>query len=108
MTTDRPTAPSRGTALATAPAANRSTTAPPNDIFSALLGAATPKSDAPARREETPRRDDRPRGDRPDRTDNGRRIKPHDDKHAPVKTDDQPTADAPTEPTDATATATDP
>jgi flagellar hook-length control protein FliK len=100
MTTDRPAAPARGTALASAPAAGR-TPAPPNDIFSALLGAATPKSDAPARREETPRRDDRPHGDGRERADNGRRVKPHEDRPAPGKSGDQPVADAPAEATDA-------
>jgi flagellar hook-length control protein FliK len=102
MTTDRTAAPTRGTALATAPA-NRAQTAPPADVFSALLGAVTPKTDGPARREDTPRRDDRPHGDRPDRADTARRVKPRDEQ-APVKADDQPTGEAPVQTDDAPAT----
>src|SRR3954451_24821133 len=74
MTTDRPAASTRSTALATPPAAGR-TPAPPTDMFSALLGAATPKSDAPARRDDSSnRRDDRPRADKPPRADNAHRA----------------------------------
>ena len=64
MTTDRPAAPTRGTALADRVAAGGRTQAPPTDAFSALLGAVAPKSDAPARRDERPvHRDDTPRWD---------------------------------------------
>src|SRR3954463_9541113 len=90
MTTDRTAAAPRSTALA-APAAGR-TPAPPADMFSALLGAATPKSDAPGRREDTPRRDDRPRADKPHRPSDVRRVQPRDDAPRPAKTDDQPVA----------------
>src|SRR4051794_12796747 len=62
MTTDRTAAPSRSTALADRPAsAAGRTPAPPTDMFSALLGAATPKKgDQPVRRDDNPanRRDD--------------------------------------------------
>jgi flagellar hook-length control protein FliK len=114
MTTDRTAASTRSTALATPPTAGR-TPAPPNDIFSAMLGAATPKSDATARREGTPRRDDRPRPDKPHGADDARRAKPHgaddarrakprDGAPAPLKSDDQPAAEATdTELTDAAA-----
>jgi flagellar hook-length control protein FliK len=96
MTTDRTAAPSRSTALATPPAAGR-TPAPPTDMFSALLGAATPKSDSPARREETPRRDDNRDTDKPHRPDHARRPKQRDDApHAAKATADAtPAADAP-------------
>src|SRR4051812_5131962 len=122
MTTDRTAAATRSTALA--PPAGR-TPAPPADMFSALLGAATPESDAPARREDTPRRDDgtradrprrddRPRADRPHRPDDARRSQPRDDAPKPAKADDEPTtsdataaSEAPvsTEPADETPTA---
>ena len=84
MTTDRTAASTRSTALVTPPAGR--TPAPPADMFSALLGAATPKSDAPTRREDAPRRDDRNRDDRPHRADDSRRAKPHDDAPKAVKT----------------------
>src|SRR5215217_809345 len=108
MNTDRTCPPSRGTALAdrSAFAAGRPP-APPTDMFSALLGAATPKSDAPARREDTPRRDDRPRADKPHRHHDARRAQPRDDAPKPAKTVDQPAATDATAPADATAT-TDP
>jgi flagellar hook-length control protein FliK len=64
-------------------------------MFSALLGAATPKSDAPARREDAPRRDDRQRDDRPHAAD---RAKPREDAPKAIKTDDTPAADAPAQP----------
>src|SRR6185295_17706032 len=106
MTTDRTAATTRSTALA-APAAGR-TPAPSADMFSALLGAATPDSDAPARRDDAPRRDDRPRADTPRRDDrprtNGshrpgdaRRSQPRDDAPKPANANDEPAA------TDATA-----
>ena len=63
MTTDRTAASTRSTALADRPAsAAGRTPAPPTDMFSALLGAATPKSDAPAppRGHPAPRRPPRP------------------------------------------------
>src|SRR5690242_5979121 len=103
MTTDRTAAPTRGTALATPPAGGR-TPAPPSDTFSALLGAATPKSDAPARRYDSPRRDDRPRDDRPRSTDDVHRAKPRDNAPKPVKTADEPVADAPAKPADQATT----
>ena len=106
MTTDRTAASTRSTALATPPAAGR-TPAPPTDMFSALLGAATPKSDAPARREDTPRRDDRPRADKPHRHDDARRSQPRDDAPKPAKTAEEPTPTDATAPADAPAT-TDP
>src|SRR5690349_11261645 len=104
MTTDRTAAPSRGTALATPPAGGR-TPAPPAAPFSALLGAATPKRVAPARREDTPRRDDRPRDDRQHGADDARRVKPRADASKPVKADDKPVAaEAPAQEPDAPAT----
>ncbi|WP_028064544.1 flagellar hook-length control protein FliK [Solirubrobacter soli] len=99
MTTDRTAAPTRSTALVTPPAGGR-TPAPPNDMFSALLGAATPKSDAPARRDDTPRRDNRQRDDRPHGADDARRAKPRDDAPKAVKHADEPVADAPATPAD--------
>ena len=56
MTTDRTAAPSRSTALADRPASVAGRTpAPPTDMFSALLGAATPKKgDQPVRRDDNP------------------------------------------------------
>lgn len=93
MTTDRPTAPPRAVALpqrASSPLSGRQPDAPA-DAFSALLGAATPRTDDAPRSEPRGRRDD---GPRPARRDDA--SKPAD---APAK-DDQPKAtDAPTEPT---------
>src|SRR6185295_429711 len=94
MTTDRTAATTRSTALAP-PAAGR-TPAPSSDMFSALLGAATPESDAPARRDDAPR------------------SQPRDDAPKPGKANDEPTAsdataasEAPvtTEPAEETPTA---
>src|SRR4051812_17218188 len=102
MTTDRTAAAPRSTALA-APAAGR-TPAPPADMFSALLGAATPKSDAPGRREDTPRRDDHPRAARPHQAGAARRSQPHDAAPRPAKVDDQPAASDAAAPAEAPAT----
>ncbi len=68
MTTDRPTAPPRSTALAqraSAAPAGRQPDAP-TDAFSAMLGAAAPAHRRrPARRRRVGRRDDGPRPNRP-------------------------------------------
>lgn len=89
MTTDRTAAPPRSTALAERPAAAR-TPAPPADAFSALLGAAAPKSDAPVRqherRDDAPRHDDGPRPlprDEAPRTEHERPAKPQAEAPAP-------------------------
>jgi flagellar hook-length control protein FliK len=109
MTTDRPAASTRSTAHASSPTASR-TQAPPSDVFSALLGAATPKSDAPARREDTsrredtPRRDARPRPDKPHGADDARRARSRGEAHTALKAADSPAAEpALTEPTDPAA-----
>src|ERR1044071_1167090 len=90
MTTDRTAAPSRSTALADRPAsAAGRTPAPPADMFSALLGAATPKKgDQPVRRD-----DDRGHIDKQRRSDDAHRAG---DKRKPVSQDEDatPSADA--------------
>jgi flagellar hook-length control protein FliK len=95
MTTDRTAAPSRSTALADRPAsAGGRTPAPPADMFSALLGAATPKKgDQPVRRDDNPanrRDDDHGHIDKQRRGDDAHRAG---DKRKPVhQTDDVPPA----------------
>jgi flagellar hook-length control protein FliK len=95
MTTDRTAAPSRSTALADRPAsAAGRTPAPPADMFSALLGAATPKKgDQPVRRDDNPanrRDDDHGHVDKQRRSDDAHRAG---DKRKPVhQTDDAPPA----------------
>jgi len=111
MTTDRTAASTRSTALADRPAsAAGRTPAPPTDMFSALLGAATPKSDAPGRREDNAsshRRDDHPRADKPKRSDDAHRPHQRDDASRPApKADDKPVADASAPTTDATTEPT--
>ena len=111
MTTDRTAASTRSTALADRPAsAAGRTPAPPTDMFSALLGAATPKSDAPGRREDNAsshRRDDHPRADKPKRPDDAHRPHQRDDASRPApKADDKPVADASAPTTDATTEPT--
>lgn len=96
MTTDRPTAQPRAVALpqrASSPLAGRQPDAPA-DAFSALLGAAAPRTDDAPRSEPRGRRDDR-WDDRPRATRRDDVRKPDD---APVK-DEAKVADAPAEPT---------
>ena len=101
MTTDRPTAQPRAVALpqrASSPLAGRQPDAPA-DAFSALLGAASPRTDDASRSEQRGRWDD---GPRPSRRDDGPRATRRDDvkKPADAPKDDQPKAtDAPAEPT---------
>src|SRR3954454_94930 len=105
MTTDRTTAPSRSTALADRPAPGAGRTqAPPTDMFSALLGAATPKKgDAPVRRDDNPasrRDDDHGRLDRQHRNDESHRAGDKRDANrpddaAPAPAAQRPPADAP-------------
>ncbi|HEY6889652.1 MAG TPA: hypothetical protein VI300_17775, partial [Solirubrobacter sp.] len=97
MTTDRTAAPSRSTALADRPAsAAGRTPAPPTDMFSALLGAATPKKgDQPVRRDDNPanrREDDHGHIDKQRRGDDAHRAG---DKRKPVKQTDDATTPAP-------------
>jgi hypothetical protein len=87
MTADRPTASPRAATLNQRPAALAAGRQPdvPTDAFSALLGAARPRTeDAPRHEPSRGRRDDGPRPSRRD-----------DVKSKPVE--DQPKADAPTE-----------
>ncbi|MDA0183853.1 flagellar hook-length control protein FliK [Solirubrobacter phytolaccae] len=96
MTTDRPTAP-RPVAL------NRPAAAPhgrqpdaPADAFSALLGAAGPRTDDAPRSEPRGRRDD---GPRPDRRDDVKAKPASDDQPKAVDAPkDEPIAEEPTEP----------
>jgi flagellar hook-length control protein FliK len=108
MTTDRTAAPTRSTALADRPASGAGRTpAPPTDMFSTLLGAATPKkSDAPVRRDDNPanrRDDDHGRAGKQRRSDDSHRAQRADDKHAATsQADDTPAAaDAPDSASDA-------
>jgi flagellar hook-length control protein FliK len=102
MTTDRPTA-TRATALPqraySAGQADRQ--APPSDAFSALLGAATPRSADAPRPEARPRRDDAARPQRAEEPKPAAAAKP--------AAKDEPKADAPTtEPTPTEETAEEP
>ena len=100
MTTDRPTAQPRAVALpqrGSSPLASRQPDAPA-DAFSALLGAAAPRTDDAPRSEPRGRRDDR----RDERWDSSPRSTRRDDPRKPADSPsgDQPKAtDAPAEPT---------
>lgn len=93
MTTDRPTASPRTAALNQRPSASAASRQPevPTDAFSALLGAARPRTEDAPRPEARSRRDDAPRS--ANRRDD---VKPKASDAAPAN--EQPKADAPTEP----------